>query len=154
MPGKGDLLPEIEPIKKKKKQPPKKVIPIPYRRYLPDNHTFRELLYSYKHKQQEWKRKQLMLKKQQKQTEPSKEDDANEIAAAVTKEEEDTLPPLKRTKLAISSFVVRLTLGPREFPVKWAEDIAHVFGLQFAPLRDQQTGEENKSQFYRYPNFY
>ena len=138
VPGKGELLPEIEPIKKQKKQT-KKVIPIPYKRYIPDNHKFRELLYCYKHKQKEHQRKQQLLKKQKKNGEVNK-DEATQLESVKSVSPDELLRPLKRTQLAICSFVVRLTMSPREFPVKWAEDIAHVFGLQFAPVRDPPTG--------------
>lgn len=130
--------------KQKKKQPPKKVIPIPYRRYVLENNPFREVLYSYKHKQNELRRKRILLKKQQKSTEPADKEAIVVTQAAIdelTKTQDAMVQPLKITPLAICSFVVRLTMSPREFPVKWAEDIAHVFGLQFSPVRDPPTGK-------------
>ena len=114
----------------------KSLIPIPYKRYIPDNLPFREFLYSYKQKENESRRKLRQLKTQKKKIEKATEGEETEESLT----EKLNKFSLRKTKLSICSFVVRVSLVPEEFHVKWAQDIAHVFGLSFAPVKDTLSG--------------
>ena len=153
------------PTKKQKLEAQKKkkrgaVVPIPYRRYIPDNSEFREFLYCYKHKEREQKRKQRQAAKKQSEAmkaaegeEKTIEDDKAEEKTAKAKEEEDDVSgtfkvvSLRRVSVSICSFVVRVTMGHHAFPFKWAEDLAHVFGLPYAPVKDNISGESLSCTF-------
>ena len=118
----------------------KKIIPVPYKRYLLEIDPFRETIYNYKHDKNEIiQRKNLLRKKKKQNPEADKsiiENEEKEIALLEAK----TLPTLTKSKLAIASFCVRLSMSCGKFLQKWAEDLAHVFELQFLPQREAGSG--------------